>query len=293
VTCTKSALLALAAALLAATASGQEAKPDERFVLRVKRTPAVGDRWFLELDESQETKVTVAAEGKPDRHEEHTGSMQARLVHEVVELDGKQVSKERVTIERWAAREGSGEPDRCLEGKTVVVTGTGAARKPAVEGDASISERGRAWLEKELGGRARWDRSELCLADEAVVGAEWDVDVKALAASLVPRGDVDVEGSRAKATLVAVRVEEGVRVAHVDVDVAIKTHKFPGTELAWTEGGVLKAKLGIDESLDPARRRGGGTLALELVGKAQGQGLRVESSTIAKSTRKRDSLPRK
>jgi hypothetical protein len=220
---------------------------------RERREAKEGERSF---EEGEETRSSHAEIQKTVKDELRTLSY--RIVRETLAVEKGRATKERVAVERWRLVV-DGKEDECLKGRSVVVEVKGDHREAKVEGDVeSISAAALEWIEKTL---ARDDdplaRAALLPKDPVADGGTWSPDPEALASALLPGITIDPAESKCEGKLVLGQAVEGRHQGSLKISAKLKLKNVPGTNDAWSEGGVLTFGLTGEGSLEPKLRRQG------------------------------------
>ena len=235
-----------------------------------KKAPAVGDRFFTTQEDTEKAKVKIGVPGQPPQTQDQNQTIKTRLVHEVLKVADGKVVKEKITVERFLLSKGEGtDDDKSLEGKVVVVEGSGDKRSSRIVGDdESVSLEAKAWVEKSFA-KDKTEEDERIFPDKPIgADAEWTLDPKKLAEDMFPGVEIDEKESSAKGKLTNVRVEDGFHMGHLELKIKIKLKKLPGTPFEWKEGGILEMTLGGESSLEGDKGR---KKAVKMDGKLKGK----------------------
>jgi hypothetical protein len=256
--------LALALALVAAARAQDSFKWDPK----VNHKPAVGYKHFTESTDVEKQSVRVTVEKQTLQKKDEDAKTVYRYTSEVLEVDGDDVTKESVKVEKWSRTEAEGDADTSLEGKTIVVKGKRPDKTWECKEKESLSEAAVAWVEKELAKKRkkkgeddedakkdedREDPMKKFAGPEKPVGdgEEWTRDPEKLAKALF--GDempIDKEKSSVKGKLSNVKVEDGVHVGHIDLKIILAIAKSEKL----TEGGTVDLDVQMDGSLEEDKR---------------------------------------
>ncbi len=223
-----------------------------------KPKAVVGDRWFGEGEEASKQVIEqTAGKAKPVKREEGRQTSY-RFTGETLKVENDKAVENHFKIEKWSIT-AKGDTDKSLDGKSLVVTGTGADTKwECKEKDADLSEAAKAWIAKELAKKPKPGKSDkpeddddekkLLFPEKAVGdGDEWTRDAAAIAKLILGQGiEIDAEKSSFKGKLTKVTVVDGCHVGHVEMKLilAIKPSK------QWSEGGKLDLDFVVDGSLE-------------------------------------------
>jgi hypothetical protein len=274
--------LVLALVVVALAAASVRSGDPWKWDPRERREAKEGEKSF---EEGEETRTTHAEIQKTVKDEQRTLSY--RIVRETLAVEQGRATKERVAVERWHLVV-DGKEDECLKGRSVIVETKGDHREAKVEGDVeSISAAALEWIEKTL---ARDDdplaRAALLPKEPVADGGTWKPDPEALAAALLPGVTIDPDASTCEGKLT---LESGTHRGAVKVVTKLKLKSVPGTNDAWSEGGVLTFVSEGTGSLDAkqGRRQGAWTSEAKLAGDVRGPdgevvyalSMRMESKT--------------
>jgi hypothetical protein len=257
-------LLVVAAPFAAAQDTGWKWDPKK------KRVPAVGDRIFEEGTETTDNKLKIQGPNEEPTDKGVQFTLAYRVVRECLAIEGDKVSKERIKVERWQRKPLAGaasqEPaESSLEGKTILVEGTGAKKVWKIEKDAEkVTDTARLWIEKDLVKKENGKADAVLDPKEPLApDSEWTIDPKAVAKDMFGFGEIDPALSSAKGKLSNVRVENGAHVGTVELKLTLALKQFPASPLAWKEGGVLEVTISGENVLDQAKV-GQGKMRMEL-----------------------------
>jgi len=242
----------------AGAARAQDKKDDFKWDPKKKAKPVEGYKAFDEGTDSmkQHVKAKLNGQALPDQKKESTTTF--RVLEEVVKVTDGKKTEVKFKVEKWKQSEGE-EDDTCLEGKTVVVKGTGADTKWELkEKDVELSDGAKAWIDKEL---AKKDEEDKEAFDKAGFpqkpigdGETWDGDAKAFAELLFKdKFEIDPEKSSLKGTLSGVHVEDGIHCGKIELKAKFAIKKSDQL----TEGGTIELTITADGSLEPDKREAG------------------------------------
>jgi hypothetical protein len=260
----------VALALLVAFAGIARAE-DFKWDPKKKAKPVEGAKSFAESSDSDKQSVRVTIGGKVAQKQDKETKTSFRALTEVVKVtDGKR-TEAKVKLEKWKQTTGD-EEDSCLEGKTIIIKGTGADTTWELkEKDVEVSDGATKWIEKELAKKEKPDEDAL---DKAAYpqkpigdGDEWDGDAKAFAEALF-KGQLEVDGEKStfKGKLTNVHVEDGVHFGHVELKATFAMKKSD----QFSEGGTITMTVVSDMSLEKDKRDGE-TSKLEFKLEAKGE----------------------
>jgi hypothetical protein len=237
-----------------------------------KRVPAQGDRYFQVNEDVQSIKSRIVR-GKEETDENSFSSLKYRVVHEILGVEGDKISKERITVERWAIQKEEKEPeDKTLTGKVVLIEGVGDRKKVTFEnGSDGVSEDAKRWIDVTFARSDPMDQVEKLLPKDPVGnGAEWELDTKKLAEEIFQGSDIDPQKSSAKGSLKNVRVEDGVHHGDVEVKISLQLKQIPNAPIEWKEGGLVDLVVTVQGSLEPEKnRKRAMKMELKLKGRAE------------------------
>jgi hypothetical protein len=237
-----------------------------------RRVPAQGDRYFQVSDDVQSIKSKIG-QGQKETDENTFSSLKYRVLHEILGVEEGKISKERITVERWAMQKDEKEPeDKSLAGKIFVIEGTGERKKVTYEGNSDgVSDDGKRWVESTFARADPMEQIEKLLPKEPVGdGAEWELDTKKIGEELFQGTEIDASKSTAKGSLKNVRVEDGVHLGDVEIKIAIQLKQIPNAPVEWKEGGLVDILVTIGGSLEPEKNRKRAVkMELKLKGRAQ------------------------
>ena len=238
------------------------------------KTFAVGDKYASESHETESRKLKITAPDGTAKDDDLAAEASYKYVEEILEVgaDGK-AKKSKVTIEKWLQKR-NGAEDKCLEGKTVLLTVEGDQTKPEVQGeDAKVSLRGTAWLRKEFArsknapGDAKKDEA-VFPAEPIAPDTEWKIDpLKVAAAMFGADAKIDPEKSKASGKLAKVRLVDGVPFGEITVTLELQLKLLPRTPVPWTEGGAFSIAIHYDGSLVEKRFDRNETIRMTMGGK--------------------------
>jgi hypothetical protein len=269
--------LALAVAAVARTACADDFKWDPK----VKKAPPVpGYKEVADATEYHKVNVKVTQGEQVVQNVKDEATTTYKFTREIVKVDDKKKVTESVfKIEKWKIDKKGEDPDTSLEGHTVRVTGTGEAKTFKVEDDKDdkVSDGAKQWIENELAKKKKGGDDDeedehmkaLFPSEPVGDGAEWKPDLAAVTKALGTT-DYDPEKSSAKGSLTKVRVENGVHVGHIEIQVSLAV-KQPG--VTWKEGGVMEMTISLDSSLELDKRDAqDGTVEVKFSGKGDAEG---------------------
>ena len=224
---TLSRVLVLVALLVAPSALAQD---EWKWDPTKERTPTKGSRQLSETESSETKKVVVRVGKKVLGSEETDKKVVARCIQEVLEVDGDEIAKARVTVEKWSHVAGQGEAaDDCLEGQTILIEGHGEKTTWKCE-DAKkeLSDAAKAWIDENLASRDAEKNDKAfrsCLPEKPIApGDGWSRDPAPIAkVFLGPDMALDAEKSSVKGKLGDVKTEGGLHVGRFTLDVVLVT----------------------------------------------------------------------
>lgn len=248
------ALLPLALLLaLAPLARGEDTDKDWKWdpQSQPKAKAVVGERWFWDVDEGTKQKISADQKVVQDQARKTVYSFKG----ETLKVENDKAVENRFTIEKWSISSGKGEPDTCLEGKTILVTNIGPETSwECTEKDAKLSPEAKAWIGAKLAkktkpGQDDDDQGKKAFFPEKPIGdgEEWTRDPAAVA-KLVLGDKLEIEGDKSsfKGKLTNVRVEDGVHVGHLELKLSLKVK----ANAQFSEGGTLVLDFVVDGSLE-------------------------------------------
>ncbi|MBI3723554.1 hypothetical protein HY251_06325 [bacterium] len=256
----------------------KEAKVD----LKKRAALAVGAKTLEERETTLKKTMTYSPQGKMPQAVILELSSAYKAVREAQEVQGDRVSKETVRFESWKKSGKGGKKDfddTTLSGRVVHIPGTTEASPDfSIEGDdgkatgpaqpdptdltavAPPTKIAKDWLTQDFV-NAQWKAElETCFPKEPVaVGSEWALDLKEVATTLYPTMESDLQRSSGKGKLTSVTTEDGIKVAHIEVHIAIQLTKVPETQYApaddgTKDNGLMKRTAVIDLSLEPEKK---------------------------------------
>ncbi len=224
-----------------------------------KAKDVVGDKFFRESDMTESRKREAKVGDKNDKSEaaQHTVS---RVTGETLKVENDKPTEQRFKVEKWTQSVGE-KSDSSLEGKTIVVKGTGAEKKWDCDDKEKLSKGAKAWIERELARKPKPgakegedDENEKLVYPEKPVseGDEWTRDPEAIAKWLF--GDsfpIAKEGSSFKGKLTKVHLEDGVHYGHIEFKLVLKVK--PSAQ--FSEGGDIVVSIETDGSLEEFKRQ--------------------------------------
>ncbi len=274
--------LALALAFVAAARAQDTFKWDPK----AKHKPAVGYKHFTEATENEKQSVRVTLEKQTLNKKDEDVKTVFRFTSEVLEVDGDDVTKESVKVEKWSRTEAEGDADTSLEGKTIVVKGKRPEKTWECKEKDSLSEAATAWVEKELAKKRqkKGDDDEGEKKDEEQSdplkkfafpekpigdGEEWTRDpVKLAQAMFGDEMQIEKEKSSVKGKLTNVHVEDGVHFGHIELKIVLAIAKSEKL----SEGGTVDLDAQADGTLEEDKRDAGKlkmTMKLDVKGTQQ------------------------
>ncbi|HZV02042.1 MAG TPA: hypothetical protein VFF73_35365 [Planctomycetota bacterium] len=242
-----------------------------------RRAAAVGDRFFQVEEMSQEIKSKTTSTKNGVQDEDEVAEIKFRIVHEVLAVEGTEVTKERVSIERWSYASKRGgkleEEDKSATGRAVIVEVKDGARTVTFEGDTTgLTEHAKKWAKDTLSRADQMDQVDKLFPKGPVKpDEEWTIDPTALASEMFEKAKIDAEKSKCTGKLTQVKEEDGVHTGEVAIKTAIQLKQVPGTDpIDWKEGGLVDMSVNMKGSLELEKSRDRSfQLDLKLKGRAE------------------------
>ncbi len=273
-------VLVLAASLVLVSVAARA--DDAKFDLRKKAAPAAGAKTVEEGEITRKQTYTFTTPDTMPTANIVKVAVTYKALREVNEVSGDQVSKETVKFEQWKLTEEGGKKgheDTSLSSRTVHIPGTSEANPlytiegddgkeappaPPAEGDLTAvvppTPLAKNWVEKGFV-NAQWraELEALLPKDPVALNGEWTLDPKEVATTLYPIYDCDLEKSSAKGKLAEITTEDGVKIAHLAIQVRMKLLKVPALQEPIKDDGtpdcgVLRRTAVVDLSLEPEKR---------------------------------------
>jgi len=184
---------------------------------------------------------------------EFTDTIQAAWTEQVTEVDSDgRRARFIVHLNQWSRKRGR-ERDASIEGASLDVSGTGAARNWSfVAHKDEPSPEAKNWLDEHFGGRGLSDEQWLRIMlpeNRLPVAGTFSPDPEALATAFSESGFV-IDRSKISAS-VALEAVEGT-MARCKFEIVLPLLRVPNTEVAWTSGGSLNLEGTMSVPLEPA-----------------------------------------
>ncbi len=251
------------AVLAAVVALGLVARAEDAFKWDPKAkkpAPKVGDKWWSEIKDVQKNNLALSMDGNamPERKEDSVFTYRATF--EVLEVDGDEATKTKVTFDRFERKSGE-KTDTSLQGKTVTVEGKGDAKKATISDDATVSPQAKAWVGREIArSDAKKDKDTEPFFPKEPVAAdgEWKLDPEQIAKDILKGAKIDPAKSSATGKLTNVREEKDGHHGTIEVTAKLQVTSFPmgPGALPVTEGGLMDILVVEDRALDGASHDG-------------------------------------
>jgi hypothetical protein len=247
-------LVALSAlALLASFAAAQE-KDDWKWDPSKKHKFEKGYRHVVDYEKHVTRRKTASRAGEILEEQTVDVKTTSRHVREVLEATDGNVTKARVKVETWKVGPPEGKQDTCLEGKTILVIGTGTeASWRCEDADAELTEEAKKWIESRLVQRTRReddDATRTFLPASPLAPVSSWTRAPAPVARAVLQVELFEEKSSVKGTLSTVRIEHGVHVGRFEVNMEFAIRP----DDSFPTGAFAKWTLAQDGSLEPDKR---------------------------------------
>jgi hypothetical protein len=219
----------------------------------------VGQRWSEEFEiEARDTfssQERAFLRRRSKRVASEVTKVQARLVHEVLEVSPKgQATLRRLTFERWE-QQSDGRVDRSLAGRSVLLQRKDGKDTATVEGDTKgLSEDALDWVESlsdDMPDEHPWLPSYK-IRD----GDTWKLDPAKLARGFYEGESVDLSRTSGRGKLVSVREEGGRHIGRLEVQASVQLEEMAGTDVPFERGGCAEITISGELTLEPSSAAG-------------------------------------